>query len=73
MFNLYEHLPGDRQLCLGEYQTIAACQRATEIRWDIMKQLGYTRATFHCERVGATETSVGWVYRDGGDDDVVGR
>ena len=73
MYNLFEHLPDSKQLLLGDYQTIPACQRATEIRWDIMKQLGYTKATFHCERVETGETSVGWVYKDGGDEDVVGR
>lgn len=73
MYKLYEHLPEGKQLLLGEYATLPACQRVTEIRWDIMRQLGYARATFHCERAGATESSVGWVYIGGGDDDVVGR
>lgn len=73
MFNLYEHVAEGKKLLLGEYETISACQRATEIRWDIMKQLGYSRAIFQCERVGTKESSVGWVYKDGGDEDVVSR
>lgn len=36
MYNLYEHVPEGKQLCLGEYETLQACQRATEIRWDII-------------------------------------
>ena len=73
MFNLYEHVAEGKKLLLGEYETISACQRATEIRWDIMKQLGYVRAVFHCERAETGETAVGWVYKDGGDEDVVSR
>lgn len=73
MYNLYEHVPEGKQLCLGEYETLQACQRATEIRWDIMKQLGYAKALFHCEKIGTREASVGWVYGDGGADDVVSR
>ena len=73
MYNLYEHVPEGKQLCLGEYETLQACQRATEIRWDIMKQLGYAKALFHCDKIGTREASVGWVYGDGGADDVVSR
>ena len=73
MYNLYEHLQNGKELWLGDYQTISACERATEIRWDIMKQLGYTRAMFHCERAETGEHSVGWIYKDEGDENVVGR
>ncbi len=68
MYNLYEHLQDGKQLWLGDYQTIAECQRATEIRWDIMKQLGYARAVFHCERAVIGEHSVSWVYKEEGDE-----
>ena len=42
-------------------------------RDNIMKQLGYAKALFHCEKIGTREASVGWVYGDGGADDVVSR
>lgn len=73
MYNLYEHLPDGKELWLGDYKTLPACERATEIRWDIMKQLGYSRAMFHCENAETGSHAVGWVYKDGGDEDVVGR
>lgn len=73
MFNLFEHLQNGKELWLGDYKTLPACERATEIRWDIMKQLGYSRAMFHCENAETGSHSVGWVYKDGGDEDVVGR
>lgn len=73
MYNLYEHLPEGRQLCFSGYGTLKACQRATEIRWDIMRQLGYARAMFHCEKAGTSEMSEGWVYGNGGNEDVDGR
>ena len=64
MYNLYEHLPDGKQLLLGEYGSIPECQRAVEIRWDIMRQLGYTKVNFHCERAETVKFSIGWSYDD---------
>ena len=62
MYELYQHVEDGKQLYLGEYESLPACQRATEVMWDVLEQRGYTRATFHCERAGSNEPSVGWVY-----------
>ena len=64
MFYLYEHLQNGKEIWLGDYRTIPACQRAVEIRWDIMKQLGYTKATFHCENAETGKFVIGWGYND---------
>lgn len=65
MYSLYEHLKDGNQLCLGVYDTIPACNRATEIRWNIMEQLGYAGATFHCEKVGSNIAVAKWHYNVG--------
>ncbi len=64
MYELYQHVPEGKQLYLGEYESLYACQIATEVGWDILRQRGYERAEFHCERTGTNEPSVGWVYKD---------
>lgn len=64
MYKLYQHVPEGKQLYLGEYETLYACQRATEVGWDILKQRGCAGVMFHCEKAGTDEMSVGWVYKE---------
>lgn len=64
MYELYQHMEDGKQLYLGEYESLPACQRATEVMWDVLEKSGYTSATFHCERLGSNEPSVGWVYKE---------
>ena len=64
MYDLYQHTEEGKQLYLGEYETLYACQKATEIGWDILRQRGCVSAVFHCEKAGTNDPSVGWIYKE---------
>lgn len=63
MFRLYEHLEDGRRFLFGEYPTLEVCQKITELRWDAMQQLGYEKATFHCEKGNSKDHCVAWIYK----------
>lgn len=63
MFRLYEHLEDGRCFLFGQYPTLEVCQKIAELRWDAMQQLGYEKATFHCEKGKSREHCVAWIYR----------
>ena len=62
MYCLYELHQDGEVICYGEYGTLAQCERATELRWEIMQRLGYNQAQFYCTKVGRDEKRVCWIY-----------
>jgi hypothetical protein len=63
MFNLFERRGNGEVVWLGDYKTLKACHRATELRWDVLQTLGYSRGEFHCTREDSEEISACWVYK----------
>jgi hypothetical protein len=62
MYSLFEHVRDGEVVWLGDYKTLPACQKATELRYDIIKKSGLNRAQFHCEKGDTHEQSACWIY-----------
>jgi hypothetical protein len=65
MYKLYQHVEDDKQLYLGDYKSLEACERSTEVMFELLDKRGIDRAAFHCESSETHEVCATWHYMGG--------
>lgn len=67
MFYLFKYDDNGVPFCLGPYNTLVQCERATEIAWDILQKMGCDRAQYYCTEHNLTNKVAAWIYIGGGE------